>query len=398
MIRSAACLAIAFAGTAHAKAIDLHDFGGRHDGSGPNGPVTVDANGNIFGTTFNGGRRGYQGYGTVFELAAPAQGNAGFTYSIIHNFTGGKDGGLPSSPLTADQQGNIYGTTPDATGAPGGNVFMLTRPGQNGGKWAFHNLYLFQNGADGALGYVGTPLVFAGGALYGVTQSGGTGSQCTGGCGTVFYLTPGRTKGAPWTYHLAYSFPGGAGGSLPENIAGPDANGTLYATTWGGNGLVLALTPDGRGGLTPTTLYSFSGGQDGAAPDDLVLAPDGRLFGTALGGTYKQGSVFQLTPANGVPWTKTILASFRGQFAAPVSLASNAAGVLAGVSFGEIDFGGGRVWTLTPQQSGSYTYRNVGRGTPSRNPENVVYGLGGNLFGVMDGGDSDNGAAFEILQ
>jgi len=394
----AACVA-ALAGAAHAKAIDLHDFGGSHDGSGPNGPVTVDSQGDVFGTTFNGGRLGYKGYGIVFELAAPAQGNGAFTYRIIHNFTGGTDGGLPSSPVMVDTAGTLYGTTPSATGAPGGNVFALTPPPQHGGKWRFHNLYLFQNGADGALGYFGTPLVLAGGALYGVTQTGGSSLQCTGGCGTVFYLTPGANKAAPWTYHLGYSFPGGAGGSLPQNIAGPDVNGVFYATTWGGNGLVLSLTPDGHGGLTAATLYSFSGGQDGAAPDDVVLGPAGSLFGTALGGTYQQGSVFQLTPpTGGGAWTKTILASFKGEFAAPVSLARNAAGVLAGVSFGEIDYGSGRVWTLNPQPDGTYTYRNVGHGTPSRNPENVVYGLGGNLFGVMDGGDSDDGAAFEIVQ
>ena len=79
-------------------------------------------------------------------------------------------------------------------------------------------------------------------------------------------------------------------------------------------------------------------------------------------------------------------------------LALSPSGVLAGVSYGDIDAAPGRVWTLTPQQDGTYTYKDVGRGAPSRNPENVVHGRGGNLFGAMTGGNGDSGALFEVLQ
>jgi hypothetical protein len=91
--------------TAHAKAIGLHNFGSiQTDGSAPEGPVAGDRHGNILGTTFDGGTRHD---GVVFELAAPPHGDTGFAYSIIYNFTGGTDGGLPASPLTVDQHGTL---------------------------------------------------------------------------------------------------------------------------------------------------------------------------------------------------------------------------------------------------------------------------------------------------
>jgi uncharacterized repeat protein (TIGR03803 family) len=76
----------------------------------------------------------------------------------------------------------------------------------------------------------------------------------------------------------------------------------LYGTTWEGgayeNGTVFKLDEDGK----LTTLYSFTGGTDGAYPyAGLTLDKAGNLYGTAiLGGITKCesgcGVVFKLTP------------------------------------------------------------------------------------------------------
>jgi uncharacterized repeat protein (TIGR03803 family) len=73
-------------------------------GSGPNGGLTLDANGNLYGATFAGGA---YGYGAVFKLT-PWSG--GWTYTSLHDFTGGGDGGRPSSNVLLDSKGNLYGT------------------------------------------------------------------------------------------------------------------------------------------------------------------------------------------------------------------------------------------------------------------------------------------------
>lgn len=83
----------------------LYDF---PNGSGPGGPVanlTRDADGNLYGTTLSDGAHGQ---GNIFKLSP--SGN-GWTYTDVYDFTGGSDGGQPISNVTIDANGNLYGTT-----------------------------------------------------------------------------------------------------------------------------------------------------------------------------------------------------------------------------------------------------------------------------------------------
>jgi uncharacterized repeat protein (TIGR03803 family) len=80
----------------------LHNF--NSDGQPLDGLI-LDAAGNIYGTTVNGGP--FQG-GSVFELAPTERGT--WTETILYNFNG-TDGGAPSAPLISDTSGNLYGTT-----------------------------------------------------------------------------------------------------------------------------------------------------------------------------------------------------------------------------------------------------------------------------------------------
>jgi uncharacterized repeat protein (TIGR03803 family) len=91
----------------------LHTFGS--GGVEPFGGVILDAAGNLYGTTNNGG----SGYGSVFQLDATSH------YTVLHQFTAGSDGANPVANLVSDTEGNLYGTTAAGGNGNFGTVFKL---------------------------------------------------------------------------------------------------------------------------------------------------------------------------------------------------------------------------------------------------------------------------------
>jgi uncharacterized repeat protein (TIGR03803 family) len=73
-------------------------------GMGPSSSLTMDAARNLYGTTYQGGA---YGYGSVFELTFS---NGTWTYGTLHDFSGGSDGAYPIAGVTLDANGNLYGT------------------------------------------------------------------------------------------------------------------------------------------------------------------------------------------------------------------------------------------------------------------------------------------------
>ena len=105
----------------------LHSFNFEYpytDGITPQAGVIVDAAGNLFGTTLNGGN-GF--YGTAYEFSPDGRG--GWTETVLHDFTGAPDGSVPHGGLIMDHAGNLYGTTAvGGTGGPVvGTVFEISR-------------------------------------------------------------------------------------------------------------------------------------------------------------------------------------------------------------------------------------------------------------------------------
>ena len=87
----------------------IYNFQGGSDGAIPTGPLLLVADGSLYGTTVTGGGAGgcqNGGCGTVYKI--DANGNE----SVLYSFTGGNDGISPYSGVIADEQGNLYGTTP----------------------------------------------------------------------------------------------------------------------------------------------------------------------------------------------------------------------------------------------------------------------------------------------
>jgi uncharacterized repeat protein (TIGR03803 family) len=83
----------------------LHSFSGL-DGASPWAGVVLDAAGNLYGTTQSGG---INYAGTVFKLTPGAKNM--WTHNVLYSFTGGTDGGVPTSAVVLDNAGNLYGTT-----------------------------------------------------------------------------------------------------------------------------------------------------------------------------------------------------------------------------------------------------------------------------------------------
>jgi uncharacterized repeat protein (TIGR03803 family) len=179
----------------------LHDFENNGtDGSGPDAALTMDAAGNLYGTTSGGGDPtcGGSGCGTVFELTPAADGS--WLETVLHSFGGSPDGASPFSPLIFDPAGNLYGTTQVGgnVGIDWGTAFKLTPNG--GGSWTETVLYSFCSENDCADGSLpgGSLVLDAAGSLYGTTVNGGA-NQCTEyfpQCGIVFKLSPTNPRAA----------------------------------------------------------------------------------------------------------------------------------------------------------------------------------------------------------
>ncbi len=267
------------------------------------------------------------------------------TYTVIHNFTRiGDDGASPYGGPTLDASGNLYGTTYAGGTFGAGNVYRLS---PSGSSWEYKSLYSFASANWMGTGLAGTLAIYHG-ALYGTTEGGGylgtaftvfpsgnclresvahsfghgnDGNEPIGGIvvdkagnlygttllggvngnGTVYQIT--RSKGE----RVIYSFTGGVNAVNPASAVTLDAEGNIYGTTsfGGANGVgaIYKLSPSGTG-WTESVLYSFQGLNDGQNPlGGLVLDKAGNLYGgTFDGGANGGGTVYELSP-QGTGWT-----------------------------------------------------------------------------------------------
>lgn len=231
----------------------VHDFQGA-DGRYPEAAMVLGSDGNLYGTTFNGGSNNY---GTVFEFNPVTS-----TLTTLHSFLK-HDGAWPLGMVLASD-GNFYGIT---SGGPGdfGTVFKMTTEN------VLTSLHVF-DGTDGE-NPVGGLVEATDGNFFGATSFGG-GSACFSGtgCGTVFEIT---AAGAFTTVH---DFDG-TDGILPDGGLTQGTDGNLYGTTAGQGapdcgtecGTVYKLTT----GLAPFVSPLPASGHDG----NMV-----RILGTDLTG------------------------------------------------------------------------------------------------------------------
>ena len=151
----------------------IYSFQGGSDGVRPFGGVVVSPAGILYGTTWLGGIGTDQcfsnapGCGTVFELSPNTDGS--YTHNVIYTFLGPPtDGGAPQG-LILDSNGNLFGTTQDGGAFNSGTVFELVPQGSG---WQETVLHSFGNGSDGQ-SIDTQPIMDASGNIYGTTYSGG---------------------------------------------------------------------------------------------------------------------------------------------------------------------------------------------------------------------------------
>jgi uncharacterized repeat protein (TIGR03803 family) len=383
------------------------------DGGAPSSSLIMDASGNLYGTTTQGGANGGCpeigsgfGCGTVFKVAPDG------TETVLYSFCSQancSDGATPAASLMMDGAGNLYGTS--ATGGSEndnypcgqhgcGTVFKLSF---NGNTWTETVLYAFLGGSDGSGPQAG--LIMDGvGNLYGTTSQGGAPDA-----GTVFELAANGTE------TVLHTFTRTAGdGYIPSAGLVMDRSGNLYGTTiLGGDqscpasndgcGIVFKLSPNGSS-WTETVLHAFTGGSDGAwVWAGLISDREGNLYGTTSkggsGGACEDnggngcGTVFKLAPDG----TETILYAFKGG----IDGADPSAGLIrdySGNFYGTTGIGGahdtcdrgklgcGTVFELTPSGTEKVVYSFKRGPTGSYPTAGLMMDAPGNLYGTTDFG------------
>ena len=347
----------------------------------------------------------------------------GQTQTVLYSFAGGADGAYPYAGLTADGNGNFFGTTSQGgTGkcGSGGNagcgaVFELS-PASSGG-WTEKVLYSFTNSPDGADPMAGVVLDGKGN-LYGTTAAGGFVSGfCNSGCGTIFQLSP--SAAGTWKETVLYKFHGFpiGDGALPYAGLIFDSVGNLYGTTGDDGseslGSVFELSPKSSGGWMLFTLARFKGANGQGPVGGVIFDSKGNLYGTtAEGGANSnldgsEGTVFELSPQGNGGWIERVLYSFGSKpndgYNPRAGLAMDNSGHMFGTTFNtDAGANGGSVFevALAQGQWKEWIVHNFPSqvGYDGLSPTaGVTFDSAGNLYGTTgQGGRDERGTVFKL--
>lgn len=158
----------------------------------------------------------YLGCGTVFKVSPPTAPGGPWKEEILHRFNGNTngytDGFVPFAGLTLDDDGNVYGSTYSGGTLGGGTVFQLAPPGQPDGAWSETIIHNFSYSATDGAAPVASLIFDPAGNLYSTARFGGKSCYFNGadyGCGVVFELSPPTSKGGAWTENVLYYFTNG---------------------------------------------------------------------------------------------------------------------------------------------------------------------------------------------
>lgn len=316
----------------------VFSFEGGADGWNPMARLALGRNGVLYGTTVTGGHF----HGTVFALLPPSSPNGRYTERVLYSFKGGTDGAVPTRGVTIASDGSLYGVT-SSGGATGtgqcstigcGIIFRLVPSGTQYVEIVVHR---FTGGADGMLPsgglvefrnefygttwggihHYGTVFILSGskvttihafrntdgsepeqitadadGNIYGATAYGGEDTRaCSGGgCGTLFRVAHAKSG---YVFSSIYQFNGSDGYSprgameFKRSLYGTLTSNTYYGYT-GGTVYKLDLEGPAKGSLTQ--IHQFDVPRQGLGPGGwsfgpgVHAGPDGLLYGLTSGG------------------------------------------------------------------------------------------------------------------
>jgi len=267
-------------------------------GYGPEGKLTMDGDGNLYGTTLEGGSHGD---GVVFELISPPTSGGAWRERVLHNFgAASKDGISPGRDLLL-RGGDLYGTAYAGGASNNGIVFQLAR---KPGAWTETILHDF--GPNDEVGPRGGLIADDEGNLYGTTQ-GGYLKTFEYVHGSVYELSPPSVAGDPWRETKLYTFTGKADGDGPLSALWRNKAGSLFGTTAGGGakhvrgGVVFKLNPPTLPGGDWTFVLVHTFGiipGDGTGSFAALTYFDGVFYGATWYGPngYGYGTIYSITP------------------------------------------------------------------------------------------------------
>jgi uncharacterized repeat protein (TIGR03803 family) len=383
----------------------LHTFTGSPDGVYPS-PLIRDSEGNLYGTAQAGGSDNSFcafGCGMVFKIDPAGK------LTALYDFTGGTNGGYPIAGLVQDKAGNFYGTTQGLGDSNLSVVFKLTPDGKETS---------YDPPNSDSIGSLASPVALDGkGNLYGMSPYGGT-PNCGWdreelGCGTLFKMT------ASGKFSIVHTFDG-TDGMNPQGGLVRDAKGNLYGAAFFGG--IRTCTTTGNGHDEPgcgtifkidvdgeyTVLHTFTGHQDGAGPQGLIIDSDGNLYGIAQNGgnhggnghLYGLGTIFKVDSSGKF----SVLFTFTPEITESVGYANLLARDSTGNLYGAKQYDGannaGCLFEIDTE--GNYTdlfdFADTGQENPGGyRPISVVLGSAGDFYGSMAlGGSSAFGTVFHI--
>jgi uncharacterized repeat protein (TIGR03803 family) len=184
---------------------------------------------------------------------------------------------------------------------------------------------------------------------------------------TILMVMP--DAGAQIKHKILYEFKGGGDASTPHAGLIFDGAGNLYGTTFlggtYGDGTVFQISLNSHGRRREKLLHSFGAGLDGLDPEAaLILDQAGNLYGTTnIGGEYYGGTVFKLTPKSDESWAESIMYSFchttaclDGGFPLGGLIFDQAGNLYGTTAYGGTSLRpGGTVFKLTPNSHGAWT-------------------------------------------
>jgi hypothetical protein len=302
--------------------LDLHDFNTSVSVDGetvfnvgvqPFGDVTVDPEGNMFGTTCAGGpNRG----GMIWEITAEG------TCLDLHDFGGtiinasgtrGPDGANPQTGVTLDGAGNIFGTTTYGGPTIGGIVWELTAKGGYLDLHDFGELVVWPNGYrgyDSAFPAAGVTVDEAGN-VYGTANMGPFGPWCAG-YGMVWCIGPsqmglslssGSVLGGGSVTATATLSHGAPTGGLDLHVSSSSLNATVPETVRFPAGATSATFTVSTRGVDSTVTVKITGGTEGVSHSATLtilpptLAAVGLDSAAVTGGADCKGRVSLTGPA-----------------------------------------------------------------------------------------------------
>jgi uncharacterized repeat protein (TIGR03803 family) len=391
----------------------LHSFSGdggisgSWDGAQARASVVQGSDGNLYGTTYYGGR---YNEGSIFKITADGGQTELYSFSGNNGIIGSTDG---AGPLTLIQgsDGLLYGVTQSGGLYRVGTFFSLNTATTPAVVTLIHSF--------------GQPGTQDGAIPFGITEIGGGNFLVTtysGGTYAVGAIVQVHANGG---FTLLYPFSGQGGISGSTDGARPVGSVILgtdnywYGLTQFGGTYNWGTAYKFKAGAY-IKLYSFTGGQfgstDGAEPSGgLVLAHDGNYYGTTLlggvhgTGTIGEGTVFQITAAG----AETVIYSFTGctQGFCGVSGSTDGAVPGAGVILGS-DFnlygtttaggvyGAGTVFRISQANADTVLYSfdsGAAGATDANGPIGLIQGKDGNFYGTSEGGGTHaEGTVFSL--